>query len=134
MAGSKSDYLENKMLNHVLGGGDYTRPANVYLALYTVAPDDTGGGTEIVGGNYARYMMVNNATNWPAATSGSKSNGVDIVFNTASAAWGTVVAFGIFDAISAGNMLYWGTLSQNKTIDINDTAIFRAGTLTITED
>jgi hypothetical protein len=133
MAG-KSDYLENKVLDHVLGGTSYTKPASVYLGLYTVAPTDAGGGTEVAAASYARYTMTNNATNWPNAVSGSKSNGVDFVFATANEQWGTIVAFGIFDAPNAGNLLYWGLLNTSKLVDIGDTPIFRAGTLTVTED
>ena len=134
MAGSKSDYLENKILDHVLGGGDYTRPATVYVALYTVAPTDAGGGTEVSGGSYARVAVTNNSTNWPAASSGSKSNGTAISFPAATANWGTVVAFGIFDAASGGNLLYWGTLSASKAVNNGETASFAAGQLTISED
>ena len=134
MAGSKSDYLENKVLDHVLGGADYTRPATVYVALYTVAPTDAGGGTECTGGSYARKDVTNNVTNFPAASSGAKSNGVEIAFVQATASWGTVVAFGIFDAVTAGNLLYWATVTTNKTIDNGDTAKFAVGDLDITED
>ena len=134
MAGGKSDYLENKVLDHVLGGGDYTRAATVYAALYSVTPSDTGGGTELSGGSYARVSMTNNSTNWPAASSGSKSNGTAITFPTASADWSTAVAFGILDASSSGNLLYWGSLTTSKTVTNGDTASFAIGTLTITED
>ena len=134
MPGSKSDYLENKVLDHVLGGVDYVRPATVYVALYTVAPSDAGGGTEVTGGSYARVTVTNNAVNFPAATGGLKSNGTEITFVVATASWGTVVAFGIFDALAAGNLLYWATLTANKTIDSGDTAKFAVGDLDITED
>ncbi len=134
MAGGKSDYLENKVLDHVLGSTSYTKPANVYLALYTVAPTDAGGGTEVAGASYVRLALTNNATNWPAAVNGSKSNGIDFVFVTAGEAWSTVVAFGLFDAQNAGNLLYWGTLNSSKQIDAGDTPIFRAGTLVVSED
>jgi len=134
MAGSKSDYLENKLLDHVLGGGDYTRPATVYVALFTVAPSDSGGGTEVTGGSYARVAVTNNVTNWPAASGGAKSNGTEIAFPEATASWGTVVAFAIFDAATAGNMLYWATLTTSKTIDQGDTAKFAVGDLDVTED
>ena len=134
MAGSKSDYLENKVLDHVLGGGDYTRPAKVYVALYTEAPSDAGGGTEVSGGSYARVEVTNNATNWPAASDGEKSNGTEITFETATDSWGTVVAFGILDADEEGNLLLWATLTANKTIDSGDTAKFAVGDLTYTED
>lgn len=134
MAGSKSNYLEEKMLDHVLGGPNYTRPGTVYVALFTTAPNDSGGGVEVSGGSYARVAVANNETNWPQATSSTKTNGTDIVFPTATAAQGEVVAFGIFDAAVAGNLLYWGTLDTSKVVDTDDTPIIRAGDLTITED
>lgn len=134
MAGSKSDYLENQILDHVLGGGDYTRPATVYVALFASGVDDTGDGVEVSGGNYARVAVTNNATNWPAASGGQKSNGTAITFPAATASWGTVLAWGIFDAASGGNLLYYGTLAANKTISTGDTASFAASDLVIRED
>lgn len=134
MAGSFSDHLEDELLDHVFGGGDYSRPATVYVALYTVAPTDAGGGTECTGGSYARKSVTNNDTNFPAASSGAKSNGTDIEFVEATGDWGTVVAFAIFDALSGGNMLCWADLSANKDIDSGDTAKFAAGELDITLD
>lgn len=134
MPGSKSDYLENKLLDHVLGGGDFVRPATVYVALYTVAPSDTGGGTEVTGGAYARVTYTNNATTWPAAAAGAKSNGAAITFAQATANWGTVVAVGVFDALTLGNLLYWATLTTNKAIDNGDTASFAIGDIDLTED
>jgi len=134
MAGSKSNYLENEILDHVLGGADYSRPATVYVALYTAAPTDAGGGTEVSGGDYARATVVNNDTNFPAADSGAKSNGTDITFATASDSWGTVVAFGILDAASEGHLLLWADLTASKTIDSGDTAKFAAGDLDYTEN
>lgn len=132
--GSKSDYLENKVLDHVLGGGDFTRPATAYIALFTVTPSDSGGGTEVTGGSYARVAVTNNATNFPAASGGTKSNGTDIVFTTATADWGTVVAFGIFDAASGGNLLYWGAVSPNKAVPNGSIAKFLTGSMVFTED
>jgi len=134
MTGSKSDYLENELLDHVLGGADYGRPATVHVALYTVAPTDAGGGTEVSGGAYARVPVTNNATNWPAASAGAKSNGTEITFPTAEADWGECVAFAILDAASNGNFLYWADLTTSKTIGNGDTAKFGVGDLVITED
>lgn len=134
MAGSKSDYLENKLLDHVLGGSDYTRPGTVYIALFTTAPSDTGGGTEVSGGAYARASVTNNATNWPAASGGAKSNGQAISFPTSTAAWGTVVAFGIYDAVSGGNLLYWGELTSSKAVGDAEDWQFGVGDIDVTED
>jgi len=134
MAGSKSNYLENAILDHVLGASVYSAPATVYVALYTTAPTDAGGGTEVSGGSYARVAVTNNATNWPAASGGSKSNGTDIIFPTASGSWGTVAAFAILDASSGGNFMYWADLDTSKAIGSTDVAKFATSSLTITED
>src|SRR3989304_5914505 len=75
MAGSKSDFLENELLDHVLGNAAYAAPATVYFGLYSVGPSDVGGGTELTGSGYARIAVTNNATNYPAASGGAKSNG-----------------------------------------------------------
>jgi hypothetical protein len=134
MAGGKSDYQELKVLDNILSGAAYTPPATTYIALFTVTPSDTGGGTECTGGSYARAAITNNATNWPAAAAGSKSNGTAFTFPTATAGWGTVVAFGIFDASVAGNLIYWGPVSPSHAVLNTETAQFPAGTLTVTED
>jgi hypothetical protein len=135
--GSKSNYLENEILDHVLGGGDFTRPATVYVGLWTAALDDTSDGDtagEVSGGSYARVAVTNNATNFPAASGGAKSNGTAISFPQATADWGTVTYFAILDAATSGNILYWGALTASKTIQNGDTASFAIGDLDITED
>ncbi len=133
MAGSKSDYLENKILDHFLGAVTYTPPATVYIAAYTVAPTDAGGGTEVTGGSYARVAVTNNATNFPAAVAGSKSNGTAINFATATADWGTLVAVGIFDAASGGNLLAWADLTVSKLIQNTDQFFIPVGGAVFTE-
>lgn len=132
MAGSKSDYLELKVLDHILGGGDYTRPATVYLALFTATPSDTGGGTECTGSNYARLAITNNATNWPAASAGSKKNGVYFLFPIPTGTWGTVTAIGIFDAATSGNLLFWSTITS-KSVTTGVPVYFAVDSITITE-
>lgn len=127
--GSKSDYLEKKVLDHVLRVAAYTQPTGLLVGLYTVAPSDTGGGTEVTGGSYARQTITFSAATLGA---GSTSNSSQINFPTATASWGTVVAFGVFD--SAGTLLYWSNLDTNKTISSGDTATFLVGSLVITED
>ncbi len=133
MAG-KSDYLENKLLDGVLGGTNFTQPATVYVALLTAAPTDAGGGTEVSGGSYARAAVTNNSTNFPAAASGSKANGTAIAFPTPSGSWGVVTHFAVYDAASAGNLLYWAALTASQTISTGNTVSFAIGALVITED
>lgn len=140
---SKSDYMENKVLD-IVGGVTFTAPATLYVALYTTAvPTDAstgttpaGGAVEVTGGSYARQSVTNNATNFPAASAGSKANGVAITWATPpSANWGTVVGFAIVDALTNGNILYKGAISPSKTINNGDPApSFAIGALTLTED
>jgi hypothetical protein len=127
-----TDFTENKMLDHMLGKTSWTMPANVWVGLFTAAPSDTGGGTEVSGGSYARKQTV--GADWNAAATGSTSNANAITFVTASASWGTVTHFGIFDAASAGNLLRWAVLTASKTIGSGDTASFAAGALVCTQD
>jgi hypothetical protein len=136
MSGSKSDYLEKKVLDHVLGNTAYTAPSTVYVALFTVAPTDAGGGTEVIGGSYLRLAITNNTTNWPNATGTSpttKTNGTSFAFAPATADWGTVTAWALFDAISSGNMLFWSDTGPAAVLD-GDTAAFLNGAIVIEED
>ena len=127
MAGNLSDYLENKLIDHFLGTTSFTAPAAVYVGLYTVAPDDTGGGTQVTGGSYARQTAT-----FTASSSGATSNDTNIDFADMPAA--TVVAIGIFDASTSGNLLLWGTLTVNKTTDAGDTLRIATGDLDISID
>ena len=127
MAGNLSDYLETRLLDHFLGTTTYTKPTTVYVALYTVAPTDAGGGTQVTGGSYARQSAA-----FAAAASGATSNSANIDFAGMPAA--TTVAIGIFDALTAGNLLLWGTLTTNKTTDAGDTLRIATGDLDISID
>ena len=55
-----TDYLEDKIMKHVFTNTSFTSPTTLYAALYTVAPSDTGGGTEVStsGTAYARQTMA----------------------------------------------------------------------------
>lgn len=133
MAGSFNDFLELELLDHAFGNAAYTAPATLHVALYTVAPSDTGGGTEVTGGSYARVAVTNNATNFPAASAGAKANGTAITFPAPTANWGVAVAFAILDAATAGNFLCWGDITPNKTVNNGDPApSFAVGDLDIT--
>lgn len=127
MAGNLSNYLEDKLVDHFLGTASYTSPANVYVALYTVAPGDAGGGTEVVGGSYARQEATFNAS-----SGGATSNDSNLDFTGMPAV--TVVAIGVHDALTSGNLLLWGTLAANKSTDAGDTLRIATGDLDISID
>lgn len=125
-----SDYLENAALNHFFRNVSTSSPATVYCALFTAAPADSGGGTEVTGGSYARTAITFGAPS-PA---GTISNSAAVTFPTATAGWGTVTHFAVFDASSGGNQLGWAALGTSKTIASSDTAEFAIGQLTVTLD
>ena len=121
-----SDYLENKVVGHVFGGSAYTAPSTLYVALYTSAPSDTGGGTEVSGGAYARQTAAF------TISADTASNTSAIEYPTATANYGTVVAVGVFDASSSGNLLAYGNLTTSKTVSNGDVFRFNAGAIDIT--
>lgn len=127
MAG-KSDYLEDVILNHFLRGVS-TAAGTAWVELYTTAPTDAGGGTPVSGGGYARVAVT-----FSAPSGGVTSNSATVDFGTASANWGTIVAFGLFDASSGGNLLYWNNLTNSKTVNNGDGCNFPASALSVTED
>jgi hypothetical protein len=124
-----SNYLENALLDHTLGGSALTAIATPYIALYTTDPTDADSGTEVTGGSYARQTATFNA-----GSGGSADNSATITFPTASAAWGTITHIGIHDAVSGGNLLYHGALAASKTIGISDIFQINSGDLVITLD
>lgn len=131
---SKTDFCENKVLDHTTGKAAWAA-VTCHVGLFTAAPSDAGGGTEVTGGSYARKATV--AADWNAASGGSTSNANAITFVTASASWGTVTHFGLFDAATAGNLLRWAALGTSKAVGSGDTASFAGGApgaLVLTED
>ena len=136
MPGSFADFLELEILDHVFSATAYTAPVTHYIALYTVAPTDAGGGTEVpLTFAYARFAVTANLTNWPAAVAGAIANGTAFTFATASGgSWGTIVAMAILDAVTAGNFMCWAHLAVSKSVDDGDTAEFAIGDIDITLD
>lgn len=125
-----SNYLENELLDHVIGGAAYTAPATLYFAAHTADPTDAGSGTEVSGNNYARVSQTNNATNFPAASAGSKTNATAVAFPEASGSWGTITHVGVWDASTTGNLLMHAALDASKAIGAADTLSFAIGGLT----
>ena len=141
MAGNKSQYFENALLNWLKGTAFPAAPATVYVALFTTAPsNDTGSGAvEVSGGAYAR-VSITTSSGWSAISGGGSSatpeqisNAATLTYPTATANWGTVVAIGLYDAASGGNLLYWNAITS-QTINSGAVASFAAGALVVTDD
>ena len=130
-----SDYLEGQIRAHIFRTATFTKPTTLYVALFTAAPSDSGGGTEVTGGSYARVQRDPLDANWTAAsaTNGLTDNAAAITFPAPTANWGSVTHWGIFDASTAGNLYFHGALTTPKTVNNGDPApAFAIGALAIT--
>jgi hypothetical protein len=123
-----SNYLENKILLHVLSNTAYTSPTTVYLGLHTADPTDAGTGTEVSGNAYARQSFASTISDNAA------SNTSAIEFPTATGSWGTVGWVAVWDNLTGGNLLFHGALTASKTIASGDVFRVPAGDLDITLD
>lgn len=124
-----TNYLENKLLDHVLNNTSFTSPTTVYVGLFTAAPTDTTSGTEVSGGSYARQVL-----SVTTASSGVVTSDADVNFPQATGNWGTIVALGIHDALSSGNLLMYTDLTTSKVIETGDILKVSSGSLTVTLD
>lgn len=136
-----SDQMENSVLDHWLGGGDYTRVTTVYLGLSTQDPLDTVANNSepfVSGNGYARVAVVNSVNEWPAAASGSKRNANVQTFPEASSDWGTQSHVTVWNhpssANATSNYLASGALGTAKAVSQGDTARFPANSLGFTMD
>lgn len=120
-----SDYLENKLLDHILRNVPWASPTTVYAALYINDPTDADTGTEVTGGGYARQAIT-----FSAPSDGETTNVADVIFPEATANWGNITHIGIRDAATGGNLLFHGELQANKIIESGDQFILKAGEIT----
>lgn len=133
MAGSKVDAFEQRLLDHIFKGGAtpaLTALSTVYVALFTSAPSDSSAGTEVSGSSYARQAVASAA--W-TRTGSSIANNAEIAFPAVTSSAYTVVGWAIMDAVTTGNMLYWGD-TTSTTMNVSDVPRFAASALTVTED
>lgn len=138
-----SDFAENKLIDWFFRGQAIgitgasaaagTGPTSLYVGLLTAAPSDTGGGTEVSGGSYARVTVASSMANWAgtqsagsttasSGTGGTTSNNNTITFPAPTANWGVVTHVGVYDASSGGNLMFYMALTVSKTINNGDAA------------
>jgi hypothetical protein len=128
-----TNYLEDKIWNHVFGTTTYTRPTNWYVGLLTATPSDSSAGTEVSGGSYARQVCAFTITG--AGTAEAKNTSA-ITFPTATADWGIIGWVGIYDSLTGVNLVAYQNLqksdfSTSTTKVVNDGDIFKFNAQTI---
>ena len=130
-----TDYLEGQIIAHIFRTASFAKPTDLTVHLYTAAPTEAGGGTEVSGGSYAPVSRPPLDTNWaaPVGGNGNTSNVALIQFPAPTANWGQVVAWAIKD--QAGNILFYYTMATPKTVNSGDPAPkFDPNTLQVTFD
>lgn len=120
--------LETRVLQWALTNGSPTRPTAWYIGLFTAAPGETGGGTEVSGGSYVREAVTF------TVSGNTATNSAAIEWPTATATWGTITHVAVFDADTGGNMLVYASLTSSKTIASGDVLRIPAGDLDVTLD
>lgn len=132
--GSKTNFLENEILDHILRGETYTAPTAVYSALFTVIPSDSSGGTEVTTTDSSYTRVETTFVTAGLTVTGQSVNESAVNFATITGgATVTVVAWGLLDAATGGNLLYWATVTSTA-LEVGDQATFPAGNIVVTED
>lgn len=124
-----SNYLEDRILNHILGNTTYTPPTDLYVALFTTDPTDADAGTEVSGNGYARQTVT-----FDLATGGVGISNSEVLFPLATGSWGAVSHAGVYDAATGGNLLWHGALENTKTIEVDDQFRIPSGNFSISID
>lgn len=124
-----SNYLENKLLDHVLRNVSYTSPTTVYVGLFTTDPTDGNTGTEVSGGSYARQVL-----SVTTASGGIVTSSADVTFPQATGSWGTISHIGLLDALTSGNLLMHTPLTTSRAIETGDVLKISTGSLTASLD
>src|ERR1700747_3043906 len=138
-----TNYFNQKILQNYFGAVAYASLGTLYVGLSTTTPTQVSTSnwnfTEPSGNGYARPAVTNNTTNWTAIASEPASgytlqNGTTITFNSVTGTgWGTVTYFGIWDALTVGNLLGYGTVAT-QLLSAGLTPSFVAGALQITNN
>lgn len=133
-----TDYTEGQVGAHIFRTASFTKPTGIFVGLMSaVTNGETSTVTELTGGSYARVAVgaPSDAT-WtgPTGGNGTFANAAVITFPTATADWVSATHFGIWDAVTAGNLLVYSPLTAARTVTNGSTASFGIGTLTVQVD
>ncbi len=118
-----TDYSAQDWLDYIVGKTAMPSIPTAYIALFTAVGTDAGSGfTEVSGGSYARVTTA--GTDWNASSGtapSTNSNANAVTFPTSTGSWGNVIAWGIFDASSSGNLLFWDFLGADPWVPFSCT-------------
>lgn len=143
-----TNYLRNKVIDWFHRGQTFAPPATMYVTLVSTTPSAGTAGTPLAGTGYARQAIASSLLKWAgtqgagstsasSGTSGTTSNNDIVDFGTAGSNWGTATHYELWDALSGGNRLLWGEITDgvgaptSRTIVTGDPVSFPVSALTV---
>ncbi len=144
-----TNYFRNKIIDFAMRGQVFVPPTSMFVALCSGIPTASSAGTALSGTGYARQEIDNDMASWAgtqsagstsasSGTSGITSNNAIVDFGTAGAAWGTAAYWELWDAVTGGNRLLFGTIVDGagtptpRSIGSGDPVSFPISALAIT--
>ena len=124
MSDNLTNISEDGLLDHLVGNATFSVTTPLSLALMTANGNDSTPGTEVTGGSYSRQTIAFNN-----ASSGSVDNSAIINFTGMPAV--TVVGIEVYDSTGTPQRLFYGALSESKTVASGDTVQFAAGSISL---
>jgi len=120
-----SDWLESRFLSHLLGVSAFAAPSAVYLGLSTTAGGFGETGTE------TESSLARQAISFNAPSNSSISSSATIYSPRLTGSPETLHGWGIFDAQTGGNLLYYDSFPSSISLIVGDGAAIPAGGISI---
>jgi hypothetical protein len=124
-----SNYMEDAITAWINGTTFPSAPTNTYVQLYSQDPTDEGSAT---GALYTRISVASGGWTRGTGGAGTLSNTGVITITSSAASGATATHVAVFNAITGGNLLFYGALSASKSIGVGDEVKFNALQLTLT--
>ena len=97
-------YASGLLVKQFFNAVTFAWPTTLYVGLFTVQPSGGAGGTECSYSGYARLQVNPTTANWSINASNVASNVSQLNFAVNGGSSITVVGYGLFDALTAGNL------------------------------
>lgn len=120
MSAFPSNYLVDKINDLIYKGTAPSLGSSRYLALYTTNPTAANTGIEASGGSYARQLL-----SFASSVSGSSATNASVTFT--NMAEGTYTHYGVFDAVTGGNLIVYGLLTEPVDANAGDQVVIPSG-------
>ena len=126
-----SNYLEDQITGWIAGTTFAAAPTATFVQLYSQDPTDAGSAT---GALYSRVSIASGAGSWTRGTgnAGTITNASAFTITSSATATASATHVAVWDASTAGNLLFFGQLTTAKTVASGDEVKFNASALTLT--